>query len=217
MTDFAAARTAMVDRQVRPSDVTRLSVIEAMLAAPREAFVPRAARPLAYAGAPVQLAEGRWLMEARNFAKMIDAAELSGEELVLIVGAGMGYGAAVAARMAAAVVALEENEDLAERARTALSGIGAHNVVVETGALSAGHAEAGPYDVILVEGGVRRPGEALMSQLAPDGRLLAFEQDGPVGRCALWRRIGGVDSHLALFDAPMPLLPGFDDAPAFVF
>lgn len=217
MTDFDAARIIMVDRQVRPADVTRISVIEAMLATPREAFTPRSRRELAYVGDPLEITPGRFLMEARVFAKMLDAAEVTDQDLMLIVGAGRGYGAAVAARIAAAVVALESDEDLAARAEAALLELGVVNTVVETGPLAEGRPEAGPFDVILIEGGIEETPHALLDQLAEGGRLVAPVQTGPVGRCLLWRRTDGTISSRPLFDASMAVLPGFDAPKEFAF
>lgn len=217
MTNFDAARIVMVDRQVRPADVTRISVIEAMLATPREAFVPRALRELAYVGDPLEIAPGRFLMEPRVFAKMLDAAEITDRDLVLVVGSGRGYGAAVAARVAAAVVALESDEDLSARAEASLLELGVVNTVIETGPLADGQPEAGPFDVILIEGGIEETPRTLLDQLAEGGRLVAPVQTGPVGRCILWRRTDGPASGRPLFDASVAVLPGFDAPREFSF
>jgi protein-L-isoaspartate(D-aspartate) O-methyltransferase len=216
MIDFAAARTAMVDCQVRPSDVTRYAVIEAMLAVPRELFVPSAMRSLAYAEMQIPLAPGRVLLDARSFAKMLDAVELRAGELVLCVGAGYGYPAAVAARIAGTVVALEDNADLAQQMAEAIAALGLDNVLVERGPLAEGSARNGPYDVILIEGGVETVPAALLDQLADGGRLGAIAMQGVVGQCRIWRRSGTAVSSRPVFDATAPVLRGFDVAPTFV-
>lgn len=113
MIDFAAAREVMVDRQVRPADVTLYPIIDAMLAVPREEFVPEALRPVAYFGDHVPLAAGRVLLDPRVFGKLLDGLNIGPSDLVLDVGCGMGYSSAVIARMAEAVVALEEDPALA--------------------------------------------------------------------------------------------------------
>jgi len=102
MIDYAAARVAMVDRQVRPSDVTRYPIIAAMLDVPREDFVPEALRPVAYLGEHVPLAPGRVLLDPRVFAKLVDALVVEPNDLVLDLGCGLGYSTAVLARMAEA-------------------------------------------------------------------------------------------------------------------
>lgn len=215
MIDFAAARTAMVDCQVRPADVTRYAVIEAMLAVPRELFVPSAMRPLAYAEMQVPLAPGRVLLDARSFAKMLDAVELRAGELVLCVGAGYGYPAAVAAKIAGTVVALEENDDLAQQMGEALMSLQLDNVLPERGPLPSGAARNGPYDVILIEGGVETVPQALLDQLADGGRLAAIRMKGVVGECRIWHRSGDSVSSRPAFDATAPVLRGFDVKPSF--
>lgn len=217
MIDFEAARKAMVDCQVRPSDVTRFAIIAAMLWAPRERFVPRDQRPVAYADAQIPIAPGRTLLDSRTFAKMLDAAEIGADDLVLDVGSGYGYSAVVAARMAAAVVALEEDETMAAAAPRLAVELEVDNVAFETGPLRDGVAASGPYDVILVEGGVAAAPEALIAQLKPGGRLLAIVQDGPLGKATMFTKTTDGWSSRRLFDASAVVLPGFDAAPAFEF
>jgi protein-L-isoaspartate(D-aspartate) O-methyltransferase len=217
MIDYEALRIAMVDRQVRPSDVTRFGVIEAMLEVPRERFVPRAAREIAYAEAAIPLAEGRVILEPRTFAKMLEAADIGPSDLVLVVGCGFGYPAVVASRLAAAVVALEEDPTLAQHAASLASELGAHNVIVETGSLAAGAPQSGPYDVILVEGAVGREPSELIAQLKDGGRLVAIRMDDVLGACRVWTRAGEVASCRRAFDAAAPVLPGFDARKTFAF
>ena len=130
MSDFLARRTMMVDTQVRPSDVTKFPIIEAMLAVPREDFVPAAQREAAYMGENLDLGQGRVLLEPRTLAKMLDALAISNSELVLDVGGAMGYSTAVIAHMAEAVVTVEEDEAMAREAQDALIAAGADNAVV---------------------------------------------------------------------------------------
>ena len=217
MIDFSKAREAMVDSQVRPSDVTRFAIIAAMLDVPREKFTPRAQRAVAYADAQIPLAAGRVLLDARTFAKMLEAAEVGAGDVLLDVGAGYGYSSVVAARIAAAVVALEEDETLAAHAAELIPAEGAHNVIVETGPLAAGAPAAGPYDVILVEGAVEAVPEALFAQLKDGGRLVAIVLEGPVGKAQVFTRAGDAVSSRWAFDASAPLLPGFDVAKTFAF
>jgi len=163
MTDFAARRVMMVDTQVRPSDVTKYPVIAAMLAVPREAYVPAALREAAYVGENLTLAPGRVLLEARTLAKMLDALDIRDDELVLDVGTGLGYSAAVIARMAEAVVAVETGA-LAAEAQAALAAERVDNVAVITGELADGSARHAPFDVIVIEGGVETVPDALTGQ-----------------------------------------------------
>ena len=218
MPDFAKLRTMMVDTQVRPSDVTKFPIIDAMLSVPREDFVPDAARDVAYAGTPVDLAPGRVLQEARGFAKQLDALDIRADELVLHVGAGLGYGSAILARLAEAVVAVEEDEALAKEADAALSAAAADNVAVVTSPLASGHAKTGPYDVIVIDGGVEVVPDAIVDQLKDGGRIAAiFMSEGTLGEARIGVKTGAAVSWRMDFNTTAPVLPGFAAERAFVF
>ena len=111
MTDYAARRAVMVDTQIRPSDVTKFPIIDAMMSVPREAFVPVELREAAYMGENIDLGGGRVILDPRILGKMLDALDIQADELVLDVGCALGYSSAVMARVAEAVVAVEENAD----------------------------------------------------------------------------------------------------------
>ncbi|WP_137701602.1 protein-L-isoaspartate O-methyltransferase family protein [Marimonas lutisalis] len=216
MTDFATRRTMMVDTQIRPSDVTKYPIIEALLAIPREMFVPDDKRDVAYVGDNLDLGGGRVILEPRTLAKMLDALDVQGDELVLDVGAGRGYSAAVIARMAEAVVAVEENETMAEEAQAALAEAGVDNVVMHTGPLTEGAAKHGPYDVITLEGAVGHLPQALIDQLKDGGRMaVLFEGAGGLGQVRIGYKIDGHMSWRFAFDAGASVLPGFEKHTAF--
>ncbi len=215
MTDFSARRRMMVDTQVRPSDVTKYPIIEAMLAVPRESFVPDAQAEVAYADQNVPLAPGRVVLEARTLAKMLDALDVRADELVLDVAAGLGYSTAVVARMAQMVIGVEEDEDLASEAQNLLTEINADNAIVHTGPLAAGAAEHGPYDVIIVEGGVEVLPEGLLAQLKDGGRIAAVFMTGALGEVKIGYKSGDRISWRFDFNAGSPVLPGFARAAEF--
>ena len=217
MVDLAAARQVMVDCQVRPSDVTRYALIEAMLWAPREVFVPRSHRDIAYAEAEVELAAGRAMMTPRTFAKMVEAADIGAEDLVLDLCPGSGYSTAVLARLAAAVVAIEPETALAKQAEAALAALEVDNAMVMEGDPAAGDPTHGPYDVIFINGAVEQAPQGLISQLKQGGRLVAVMQTGPAGRCERLTRTGDAVSSRYMFDASAPLLAGFEVEKQFTF
>ncbi|WP_227269734.1 protein-L-isoaspartate O-methyltransferase family protein [Roseobacter weihaiensis] len=217
MPDFSARRTTMVDTQVRPADVTKFPIIEAMLTIQREDFVPAAQREAAYVGENLELEEGRVILEPRTLAKMLDNLDISVDELVLDVGSALGYSAAVIARMAEAVVAVEEDEALASEAQDALSAAGIDNVILHNGPLVEGAAQHGPYDVIVVQGGIVKLPDALVAQLKDDGRIACLFMDGPLGEVRIGRKQNGLISWRSAFNAGAPVLPGFESAPAFHF
>ena len=215
--DFAAAREAMVDTQVRTSDVTRYSIIDAMLRVPRELFVPKAWRDVAYAEAEIPLAPGRAMPTARTLGKMLDAAEIGRSDLVLEIAPGTGYSTALIARMAAAVVAIEPDEGLAAQANGALERLEAINAVVTQGDPTAGDAAHGPYDVIFVNGAVERVPDTLTDQLKDGGRLIAIFLERGVGQCRVVLCVGDTLATRYAFDATAPLIPGFETKRVFAF
>lgn len=215
MQDFATRRTMMVDTQVRPNDVTKFPIIEAMLAVRREDFVPPARREAAYVGENLPLAPGRVLLEPRNFAKLLDALDIQPSDLVLDLGCGLGYSSAVIARMAEAVVAVDE-EDLAPQAEQALAQAGVDNAAVLTGALTEGAARHGPYDVIVIEGGVETVPQAILDQLKDGGRIGAIFMEGNLGIAKIGYRLDGEIAWRYAFNAAAPVLAGFAAAREFV-
>jgi len=215
MTDYVARRRMMVDTQVRPSDVTKFPIIDAMLAVPREDFLPDAKREAAYAGDNVVIGRNRVLLEPRTFAKMLDALDVQDDELVMDVGCGYGYSAAVIARMAEVVIAVEDAEEMAAEAPSILAEVGADNVVVHQGPLAEGAAEHGPYDVIIIEGGVGDLPAALADQLKEGGRIACLFMEGALGAVKIGLKTGGVLSWRFEFNAGAPVLPGFEKRTAF--
>ncbi|WP_299149080.1 protein-L-isoaspartate O-methyltransferase [uncultured Tateyamaria sp.] len=215
MTDFSARRTLMVDTQVRPSDVTKFPIIDAMLSVKREDFVPAALREAAYMGENLALGGGRVVLEPRTLAKMLDALDIGNDELVLDIGAAIGYSAAVIAHMAQAVVALEEDEDMAHEAMDALMSAGMDNVITQAGPLHAGAAEHGPYDVIVIEGGVSHVPVAILDQLKDGGRMACVFMDGALGEVRIGYKLDGRVSWRRAFNAGAPVLAGFEKHDAF--
>jgi protein-L-isoaspartate(D-aspartate) O-methyltransferase len=219
MTDFAQARRMMVDGQIRTSDVTDLRVQAAFAEVPRERFVPPDRQALAYLDrdVPVDGAGTRRLLKPMVLAKLIQAADVRAGDRVLDVACGTGYSSAILARLAAAVIALEEDAALADAAVATLAAVGANNAKVVVGPLPAGWPREAPYDVILLNGSTEIAPQALLDQLADGGRLVGVVGRAPIGKGTVYRRSGAHVSSHPEFDAVAPLLPGFAKPPAFVF
>ena len=223
MIDFAAARRMMVDSQVRTSDVTDQRLVAAMLALPRERFLPAEQADLAYLDCdiPATTAQAgkptRRLLKPMVLAKLIQAAGVADSDHVLDVGCAAGYSSAVLARLAHSVVALEQDAGLAELARDNLRAFGLDQVQVVIGPLADGWQPQAPYDVILLNGASEIVPKALLRQLKPGGRLVGVLGRGPAGKAMLYCSIGGECGGRPVFDAAAPLLPGFAAPPAFVF
>ena len=217
MVDFAHARHNMVLSQLRPSGVRDERVIAAMEAVPREAFVAQHQQTIAYVDEDLPLGAGRYLMEPLVFGRLLVAAAIGPSDVVLDVGCASGYSAAVLARLAGTVVALEEDEGLADRADAALAALGVDNAAVMRRPLAGGYTEQGPYDVIVIEGAVPEIPDGIADQLDEGGCLVAVVGDADIGRCTLVRRIGGLLSERITHDAAIPPLPGFARRAEFVF
>lgn len=220
MSVFANARQKMVDGQVRPSDVTDIRIIDAMMAVPREAFVPASKQAMAYLDLDLDVAEGaapRFLIKPVVLAKMLQAAEIKEADRVLVVGVASGYAAAVIAQFAADVTATESDSALASRARTALAAAGCGNVQVRTAASAEGDAAGAPYDVIVLNGATEIVPEGLYGQLKAGGRLVGVFATTQPARATLVTSSHGDYGHRTLFDAAAPVLPGMERVPAFVF
>ena len=219
MTDFAAARQFMVQGQVRINDVTDPRLTEAMLDVPRERFVPSELADLAYLDRDLPVAEApgapRFLLKPVVLAKLLQIAAVEPSDRVLDVGCATGYGAALLARLAGSVVALEEHEELVRHARHNLAGV--ENVTVAHGPLGEGWPSQAPYDVILVEGRCEITPQTLLSQLGHGGRLLCVHGKGHAAKGVAYRSVHGDVSGWPQFDAAAPLLPGFAEAKTFVF
>jgi protein-L-isoaspartate(D-aspartate) O-methyltransferase len=215
MADFAARRTMMVDTQVRPSDVTKFPIIEAMLSVPKENFVPDPMREAAYVGENLEIGEDRVVLEPRTLAKMLDFLDIQPNELVLDLGCGLGYSSAVIAHIAEAVVAVEVDNDLAADAQDLLVNNGTDNVAVISGPLAAGAAKHGPYDVVTVQGGVERIPDGLIKQIKDGGRIAAIFLEGALGICRIGHKSNGEITWRFAFNAGAPLLVGFEREMAF--
>jgi len=218
MSEYAAARLNMVEGQIRPNKVTDHRLVEAMLDIPREVFVPQAARGIAYVDKDIAIGNGRYMMEPMVFARMLQEVGVDETDVVLDIGCGSGYSTAVLARLAATVVGVESDAELAQRATEALAQSGVVNATVVTGPLPDGNPAQAPYDVIVIEGLVAEVPAAITDQLAEGGRLIvAVMGDRGVGEVKLYQRLGGLVSSRVLFEAQPRLLPGFEPKPKFVF
>lgn len=215
MTDYSAARTAMVDRQVRPSDVTSFPIIEAMLNVPRERFAPADQSSVAYADAPLHYGGGREGLDPRVFAKMIDGARIGVDDLVLDLAPGLGYSTAVIARMAAAVIAIEPDEAMAAAAAETLSDLEIDNAMIRAGDAAAGDVDHAPFDAIFVNGGIEHAPADLLAQLKDGGRLVAIDMSGAASEAVAFVKSGETVQRRVLFDAAASIAPGFEASVEF--
>ena len=208
--DFAAARAAMVESQLRPQGVTDPAVIEAMGHVRRETFLPSHTRPLAYVDRSVGIGDGRFLSAPAVLGQLLTEMMPEVGQRALVVGAGTGYSAAVLARMGLEVTAVESDPALVAAAREL-------KVKVVEGSLEQGHAGDAPYDQILIDGAVDHLPDTIVEQLADGGRLGAAIIDRGITRLVVGRKAGGAFGTLSIGDAGVPALPGFNRPKAFTF
>ena len=185
---LAAARSNMVESQVRVADVTDYAIQDAMRAAPRESLLPPDKAYAAYADAAVEYAPGRWLLSPRDVGKLLQAVRPRAGERALAICAP--YAAMVMEAMGVAVTRLDDG-DL--------------------------KSPGGAYDVIVCEGAVSSVPPGWTAALSPGGRLGVVVAKGVVGRAMLYLHsptgVGGRD----VFDCAQPILPGFEAAAGFAF
>jgi len=226
MTGFEARRIAMVESQLRPNEVTSVGLLAAMRTLPRERFVPEAFQGLAYMDEGIEVLAAREDVAARSLlapmvqARLIQLAEVTPQDTVLDVGCATGYSTAILARLAARVIGLEPEPELAKAAAANLAALGLANADIVAGDLLGGHAKAGPYDVIVMEGSVPDVPDKVLAQLKEGGRLVTVRTAAPnmrQGKAYLFVRVDDEARGVAHFDAGASPLPGFAPAPAFTF
>ncbi|MBW3098105.1 protein-L-isoaspartate O-methyltransferase family protein [Pseudohoeflea coraliihabitans] len=221
--EFESARQKMVDNQIRTTDVTSHSVLQAFLSVEREKFVPANKAALAYIDSDIEVVaadEGRparYLMEPSPLAKLLQLAAIDKNDVVLEIGGCCGYTAALLSLLAGSVVTLESDEALAQQATETLSANGYDNVAVVTGPLREGYASEAPFDVIFINGAIDEVPEELTSQLREGGRLVTVIGRGGAAQAHLLLRSGETLSGRPVFNAAVPILPGFEREAAFVF
>ena len=221
MYDFAGLRQRMVDNQIRPSEVTDRDLIRAFREVPRELFVQPADQAFAYSDlelrVPASLGADRRMMDPIQLARLIQILQLGPSSKIMVIGCGTGYSAAIAARLAGKVVAVEEDPALAALAREKLGAVGAVNASVVEAKLREGYPAEAPYDAILIDGAVEFVPDDLIAQLRPAGMLAAIERQERISRAMLYERVGSDAARWPQFEAWATLLPGFERKREFVF
>jgi protein-L-isoaspartate(D-aspartate) O-methyltransferase len=213
--DFLAMRQAMVSSQLRTTGVNDPRVVAAMGEVPRERFVPGAVRAFAYVDRRLALGRGRFQNAPEATGKLLTELYLRPDDEVLLIGAAGGYTAAVLAVLVRSVVAVESDPELAAAATAELAGT--PSVTVRQGPLPEGAPEAGPFDVIVIDGAVEHIPQPLLEQLKPMGRVATGILDHGVTRLTVGRRSPGGFGASAFADVDCVPLPGFERPRAFTF
>ncbi len=216
---FALSRKNMVDCQLRPNKVTDKRVLSAFETLPREEFVPRNQRAVAYVDEDLPLPGGRSMMEPLVLSRIVQALDVQQHQSVLVVGGSTGYATAIMACLVDSVISIETRAQLVEKAQETLVSCGLDNAVAIKGRLTEGFAKEAPYHRILIEGSVETVPDTLLDQLSADGMLAAIWRpaDHPVGVASIWTRAGSGFARKPLFDAQVPLLDEFRAKREFIF
>ena len=216
---FAHSRKNMVDCQLRPNKVTDERVLTAFETLPREEFVPRNQRAIAYVDEDLPLPGGRSMMEPMVLSRIVQALDVQQHHSVLVVGGSTGYATAIMACLADSVISIETRTQLVEKSQETLVACGLDNAVAIKGRLTDGFAKEAPYNRILIEGSVETVADTLLDQLSADGMLAAIWRpaDHPVGVASIWTRAGTGFARKPLFDAQVPLLDEFRAKREFIF
>jgi protein-L-isoaspartate(D-aspartate) O-methyltransferase len=210
----AEMRAAMIDSQLRTSDVIDPAVIGAMGTVARETHVPAALSSVAYMDRAIDLGGGRMLNAPLVTGRLLVAADIRPGARVLLIGAGTGYTATLLAKLGAEVHAVEEQADLLAAAQAATTGETIHWI---DGPLAKGAPKSGPFDRIVIDGAIETLPDDLAAQLAEGGRLVAARREGNVTRLVQGVKTGGTIAIRAFADMDVAPLPGFDAPKGFQF
>lgn len=220
MKNFKQARTNMVDCQIETAGVVSRTLIEAFDTVPRECFVPEHLQSVAYSDEDLKISDKRYLMEPMVHARLVEALEPSPQDVVLDIGCANGYSSAILSSLVTTVIALENSEEYLDQAAKLWKKQDVCNVVGVQGELPKGNAKNAPYDLIIINGAIESPPQALLEQLAPEGKLgcIVKEKGQALGKAILIQALGD-DSYSSfhLFEAGCPYLEGFEPGHAFQF
>lgn len=214
-TRFEAMRHAMVASQLRTNAVSDVRVVEGMAQLPRETFLPPEHRTIAYRDTLLPLGNGRKHNSPLATGRLLTEAQVLPGDHVLLIGAAGGYAAALLGRLAANVVALEEDDALVAIARGTLAEY--NNVELVQGPLNQGWAQKGPYDLIVIDGAVEQLPDQLVAQIKPGGRVVSGTVDRGVTRLASGHRSTGGFGMMDFQDIECAILPGFVRLRTFQF
>lgn len=216
--DYTRARVNMVENQLRPNQIDVPQLLAAMLEVPRERFVPKALRGVAYADEDLALPNGGFLIEPLALARLVQTAQTGPKDVVLLLGCCTGYAATILARLAGTVIVVTPDEGAARQLESLFDDLGVDNAVVTVNDDPlAGHPSQAPFDVILLAGAVDDVPSRLLDQIGEGGRLVAVIEGGRVGKGTLFSRLHGVVGRRVAFDAQIPPLPGLKPKIEFTF
>ena len=216
---FNRARKIMLESQIRPNKVIDEKVLSAFSIIPRELFVQKSMRDIAYIDEDLPLSNGRYLMEPMVLARLIQSLNLNVSDNVMIIGVGTGYSAAIISQIVASVIGIESRTNLIKKAENNLVHLDITNTVLFKERLQDGYSKEAPYNAILIDGGVSFVPDSILNQLAKNGRLVSIyrQKIETAGEASLWMRAASNFTRTCLFNAQVPTLEEFKKKPEFSF
>ena len=209
----------MLESQIRPNKVIDELVLSAFLDIPREIFVQKSMRDIAYIDEDLPLSNGRYLIEPMVLARMVQSLELKVSDNVMIIGVGTGYSTAIISKIVTSVIGVESRSPLIQKAENNLAQLEITNTVLFKERLQEGYSKEAPYNAILIDGGVSDVPSSILNQLADDGKLVSIyrSENTVVGEASIWMRSGKKFSRTCLFNAQVPTLEEFKEKQEFLF
>ncbi len=212
MNNAQTSRINMVHNQILPNKITSQPLVEALTSIPREHFAPRDLKSVAYLDSDLPLGNKRYLINPMVLSRLIQEADITSDSVVLDIACGSGYSTAILATLAHKVIALEEDNELAATAKSALNQLGITNTIIISADLTNGHPDGGPYDAIIINGAVSKVPQGILDQLADGGRLACVIAVTPhIGYAVLYERQGDTFLQRRLFDASVATLAAFKE------
>lgn len=207
--DFNQARKNMVEGQICPNRITDEHLIDAMRDIQRESFVPEDQKAFAYCDEDIKLANGRVVLAPLTVATILQAAQISENDSVLIVACGTGYLSALVGKMAGSVIAIDDNPNFTEIAEENAKEADILNVTFHNGPLTKGYPKHGPYSLIIIEGAVQNLPTRLADQLEENGKLITVLNEEGSSNLVTYKKIEGNIAYVPLFSLTAPLISEF--------
>lgn len=207
MNKFALARENMIKGQILPNKIVNMDIINVMSKVERQNFIPEPFKSVAYSDEHIKIADDRYAISPVVLSRMIQAVEITKNDVVLDVACGTGYSSSILSGLAKKVVAIESNQDLASKANLTLKSMDIGNTIILNNKLSYGCPESAPYDVIFINGAIEGTPHHLLKQLKDGGKLIVtLKKNDYVGSITLYTRENGITNSIELFDSVVPVL-----------
>jgi len=220
--NYQLARQNMVDNQIRTNHVTNNNIISAMTVLPRERFVPESLTEIAYVDTAIQVANGRHIVAPMVLARLIQEANVSSDDLVQVIGCGTGYAAAILSNMSKAVVLVEDQPEVCDKAEALFIELGIDNVLVFKTDLVNGCKKQAPFNIIIICGAVEEIPINLVNQLLEGGRIITMilASEGvsyPTTKATILTKYNGKLVEKEVFEVNTPKIKSFNKDKVFKF